>query len=510
MLNTKEIAEKLSKPGQKYDSRDVAKLAREGAFPNAHKDNRRWAIPHDDLKNYLRMQKIINAFNGVIRTYRFEPLNKKTDHLWEDYTWTMLTYSIGEETVQLFYEKRSFSQILDMVDEFFLGQTDKQTTSRLLLDSLNDWIIAGNELHDQKKVKKAVKDFISNIEEEIKPRLIYIPIEGLKLQTDNSVALANCTLFRNDNNSEFNQLQEQYKKRWQNEDLADANFDRATSFFTYEITAHYQKGMDRGIEEAQLSLRILRLYIGSYYFHENKNDVVQRMGIAGSLHLDERLKVFCISPDIPISDQYPGSRERSRHHENFAIGTEQIEAMQETGLNKINKLLLSLDSISRGDDLARRMVRAITWFAKGTTAKKIADSYLMYAIAIEGLLSEGRTSQETYATRMAALVTGTGDNLIVPMGGYISPEFGKELKEASSLNNRYNLIQKKIVQLFIYRNKIAHGAVLSNEVDERNLLDFETMVRNSILSFAVNKWNTLSEFKDWVNKSIGHYFNPSR
>jgi hypothetical protein len=69
-------------------------------------------------------------------------------------------------------------------------------------------------------------------------------------------------------------------------------------------------------------------------------------------------------------------------------------------------------------------------------------------------------------------------------------------------------VREHVIQLFGYRNKIAHGQILDQDIDPLNLLDFETLVRNSILSFLIADWKKFRDFKQWLDESIHLHFSP--
>jgi len=58
MLSTQEAAERIKASGQEITADRVALLARNGAFPNANKDNGgKWRIAPEDVDNYLKQEK---------------------------------------------------------------------------------------------------------------------------------------------------------------------------------------------------------------------------------------------------------------------------------------------------------------------------------------------------------------------------------------------------------------------------------------------------------------------
>lgn len=458
--------------------------------------------------------KIINAFKGFIRSYRLEKLaldNNNEDRLEPEfkYAWRHFTETETDEQLELFYEIKSCNRIVELFERAHPEQIDRELVVRYLLDCLSDWITESCNPNDQDLLEEVAKRFIAQVSNDIKKRLLFVPLEGLEIVGGINLELGNVTIHPHRENSSLSLLLSQRQKRYRRFDISGSKYFKSVkSFITCEIVGHTNQAIQKAISETHIALNILRFFLASNYFHEQSDISVSRMGIAGSLNMDQQLKIFYINVEMPLEEQFPGSTERRKLHSSFTLTSEQAKSMQNLGLTKINEAFRSLNCESP-PDLSRRLTRAIMWFAKGTSARSIADSFLMYAIAIEGLLSENRTSQETYATQMAALVTcSKTEDLICPVGGHISSSFAAQLKKTTTLNDRFNLIRNRTLELFDYRNRIAHGAVLENEVEKKNLLDFETLVRNAILSFLKNNWNTLGEFKDWVNKSTRFDFVP--
>ncbi|MCB8942718.1 MAG: hypothetical protein H6658_02965 [Ardenticatenaceae bacterium] len=466
---------------------------------------------NDTTADSVLVSKTIAAFKGLINTYRLEPDSLEEESVEPGFKTSGRYFTNpNNETFFLVCEEKSFDRVLNFVEKLFPGQTDNRLVSQSLQDSLSDWITKGKNPQNQLELENHGLEFIENIKKDIKPRLVFLPVEGLEFKSDASLALGNCKLFNNHSDSDFKQvLQQERKRRNQAEPLESHWSNRAKSYLTFEVTAHPSRAIERGIEEANLALNILKLFISSYYHDENSRSIVRRMGLSGSVYRNELMRVYCIDPTLPIVEQYPAPQMSRTYQKNFEIDNQYRDYIKGKGLEQVNSLIQSLELNVEAHEIARRLVRAITWFAKATNAKSIADSYLMYAIAIEGLLSEDRTPKETYAIRIAALVTRQGENcLIHPIGGYLSSDFANQLKLSSTLSECFDIIRKRVVDLFSYRNSIAHGTITDHEINGSDLLDFETLVRNSILSFVKNEWQTFKEFKNWVDKSVGYDFTP--
>jgi hypothetical protein len=280
-----------------------------------------------------------------------------------------------------------------------------------------------------------------------------------------------------------------------------ADLGRVPAFFKVILTGHTGRANQTGKEEAELALNVLRLFVGSYYwnFHRSPSRPIC-MGISGTLPAFGRhSSVFHVYRDRPTQEQLLGGSEEYGGRRDIELNHETVEDLRKDFLPHINQLLRSLGSETETrEDVARRLPRVINWFGKASTTNSIAESFLMYAISLEGLLSEGRTPKEEYARRVAALLTRNGAKGLYPFIGYLSSPFVGRLRQASSRSERFTIVKDRVVELFGYRNDIAHGRVLEDEIEASNLLDMESLIRNSILSFLDGGWNTLKGFKAWL------------
>lgn len=445
-------------------------------------------------------QKVINTFKEVLNSYPKNPF--EASKLDSEYR-LLQTYNINEEKVYLAYKISSYHRLTKAVENLYPGQIDMGLVFKYVSEILQEWF----ELNEFKKAKnnpnqeleRLAEKFIRNLEVKIKPNLVFLPIEGLEIDSpQGGLPLGNCLLFGNEATSDFMKLvrpeEEQPEANQRVFTLEKVEIDKIKAYFTYQITAHTQRAIERGEEEANLGLNILRLYKSSYYFHGNRDGIVRRMGLYGSLYTDGHSLV--LATDLTRQGkQYPVTRQSLSAYEPMKVNAQFVNNMQVNGLNEINHLL---KFSQKDNDIGNRFLRAITWYSKATYAYSVADSYLMYAIAIEALLSENRTPKETYANRIASLITShKNDEWISPIGGHISSKFAEEFKKAKPGYERFKVIYSKVVELFGYRNDIAHGSVLDTEIEGIVLLDFETIVRNSILAFLKGGWNSFDDFKKW-------------
>lgn len=326
-------------------------------------------------------KKVIEAFKGIVTTYRLEEAIVDPDSIGPQFraSWEYFTNQ-DDKNFELYYEIKSVSRVLDLLERLYPGQVDKKLAKRFIMDALREWITEGKDSANKDQLESVGMDFIKKIESAIKPTLVFLPIEGLAFNSPESLHVGNCELHKNHANSTFVQTLQQHKKRYSKAETIPENEweERIKSYFTCKNIAHPERAMEQGIEEANLALNILRLYMSSYYFHENNRQVVKRMGLYGSLHLHEQSRIFYISPDEPIGEQYPGTREARVLQNPFEINHDFVKYMLANGLDQINQHVQP--SQLENNDISRRLLRAVTWFAKATSAKNIADSYLMYAI----------------------------------------------------------------------------------------------------------------------------------
>jgi hypothetical protein len=133
---------------------------------------------------------------------------------------------------------------------------------------------------------------------------------------------------------------------------------------------------------------------------------------------------------------------------------------------------------------------------------------MFYSISVEALLSEGRTSQNTYSNWMAALVSQDSETTIYPLNGARSKQFSKKLHEAKDISEKFLVVKEHCLKLFDYRNDIAHGAILDKNIESVILLDLETLSRNTILAFLNGPWHSIKEFKEWYEQSTWIEFSP--
>jgi len=453
-------------------------------------------------------QKAINAFKGFVRNYRLEPTSRKTKLSDEEYDHWYGFVLIDEELFDLFPRKRDSDRLLALVDRVYPEQTHRGTVYRLLKDTTLEWVKQSRSEDDQPSLEQAARGFLDKVEHEIRNLVVYIPVEGIKLSTKRAVQLARCQLLPNDPGSELMELALRDSQRQGKSTEILPTIEEVPAFFKVKMRCHFKKAIEGGKEEAELALNVLRFFLAHSYFDVHRGPVSREMGILGTLHEGVYGRMYIVSGDTALEEQFPGFSESYKRVRPFSIDGDSVEYMETYGLTRINEHLQSLAG-GDGVEIAGSLLRAISWFGKATNARSKAESFLLYAISIESLLLGGeQPRKETYAQRIAALVTRQGDAGIFPIDGYISARFDNDLTAITDRSERFNLVYRRVVDLFDKRNKVAHGTVLESDIDAADLQDLETLVRNSILSFVDGGWNGLGEYKTWLSRSIDYRFSP--
>ncbi len=443
--------------------------------------------------------KVITEFKGFIRTHKLVPHNKEL-RLFNDaeYERTLKIFESDKETFELFYKRPPYFRLLDLVARFFPDQTDNKFVSECLTEAITEWIEGCYDINDQTHLEQAAIDFLKRVEQNIHTSIVLIPIEGLIYERQNELQLAQCQLCCNSSDSDLKKAIRQNKETTL---ITQPSLERMSAFFRVKLAGHFHRTIQNSKDEVELSLNVLRLFIGSYYFDiYRQRSSPKFMGIMGTLHSERsESNVFLIQPDMPIEEQNPGFLEQYAYRKSFKLNEKTWKTLENSKiLQRINQVLCSMQMDKLG--ISGRLLRALGWFGKASKAGNIVESYLMYAIAVESLLSEGRTSKETYAKRIAALTTRNSNKGIYPQGGHISPEFGEKLEKTMG-SDRFIVVRDRVETLFNYRNDIAHGMVLGDEIESLNLLDLETLVRNAILSFIDGNWDSLNQFTVWMKEN---------
>jgi len=443
--------------------------------------------------------KIISAFKGLVNTFKLLPINEVIlDTKKAEYRHTLNFFESEDKSFELFYREFSYVNLINLISRYYHDQIDSRYISDCLSIIVAKLIESESDYKNQKFLELAAMELIEQIEQNIHSYIVLIPVDGLVYSGDAEIQLARCLLCNNHPNSDYRKAIINGKDKYFEGNSATLSLlEQTPSFFKVRLEGHSRRVIQKGDEEAELALNVLRLFIGSNYFDLYKNHTTPRlmeiMGSLPSIRFDS--SSFYLRSDKPVEEQEPGYLERYKYRKPFELSQEGWIALEESSLLKrINYILGSPEE--NGQGLFGRIYRTINWFGKASKTRNIAESYLMYAISIESLLSEGNTSKEVYAEQISSLITRDNYKGIYPQGGYVSKEFYKKLSKYS-VTAWKSIIYDRVRELFVYRNDIAHGRVLETDIEVSHLLDLETIARNTILAFVDGGWNSTIQFREW-------------
>ena len=447
--------------------------------------------------NYLP-KETIEAFKGWITSYKLVPTTK-IEHekaLKDGYVSTLQWYDSGSKGFELFYKKKSYFRLLDYVNRLYDDQTHINVVVKLLREVIKEWIENGHSsINDQ--MERAATDFLDKVENEIKEYVIFLPIDGLEV-VETEVKIANSYLCRNDQNSEFSKSIERITNSLDDDSGEIAHLQTYKSYFKVLKKGHARKAIEKAEQDAELALNIIRLYYGSFYFDTyNHPSIRSQIALAGEKKKD-RIDVIYGLANEPLDSQGLGMNTSFTHYDTFELRGKDVRFLEKYGMDKINALIAKRQD---KNNIAGRIFRAITWFGKATMAEKIDDAYLMYAISIESLLSEHRTPKEVYGEYIASLYVKSYEEERI-VGGYLSKSFATKLMKTSSKESHFLLIKRRVIELFDRRNLLAHGNINEEDINSIDLLDFEALLRNSIIYFINSGWNNLEDFKTWMHSEF--------
>lgn len=398
-----------------------------------------------------------------------------------------------DEPLELFIEERRWETLWQGVESIYPGQIDRECVFHHLERALSNWICNNHEFTDQSLVERKADDFLDQVSNDIKHYTVYVPIVGLQVSGPETI-IGKGSLHVN-RESDLLEAISSFKERHPNNRYDLSACEEAPCYFEFTLSGHQKVVIRKAKKGADFSLGILRLLIASFY-----TDVYvphsrpKIMGMLGALPQGEYEHIILKQTATSLIN--PRNIRASDSFQFYG----KVKEVTQTHLQQINNLLSKPDN-----ETSKRMRIAINWFAKATTANTIIDSFLMYAIAIESILSEGRTSKETYGDRIAFLTKPQNCNNLFPLGGQLSSTFTNDLV----INpDPTGIIKTRVIDLFEIRNNIAHGNIdleqnvshqaLNKYVD--SLIDFETLARNTILAFVYGGWLSLTDFITEMNR----------
>ncbi len=459
------------------------------------------------MTDQIDRDSINRALTAFLAKYLLEPIKSGPLILEGEYHQTFRMFTSGDELLQLQYRRQEHDHLVALLQNSYPNELDRGTVSKTILDTCQHWIENDYEISNQDAIREATDSLILETSASISSYHVLVPLQGLQVEVDKPFPLAGSILWKNSSNSDMQLATDRLQDRVGKHDIYNV-FIEAPSYLECETMAQHKRAIDNAVVLSEQALDVLRLYVGSFYFDRFRQPSMQQhIEIAGTIKPGDRSNVLILNPKMPYAEQIPGSSFQTIHFMDYVLTEKIAQAISKCHLSRVNTLIKGAQ-VRNKDHIARRLLRAVNWFAKATTASSVADAFLMFSIAIEGLLSEGRTRKEVYSSWLASLICMQEGVNISPMGGHLSSEFAANLSKASSLTRRFQIVNERCLQLFKYRNLIAHGSVMDEEVNASTLLDIETIARNGILAFVQGGWSCLNEFKNWFDQSTWIEFSP--
>lgn len=403
----------------------------------------------------------------------------------------MITHSLTNDRY-ISMDKRKYRTLAKQIHDVYPGQL----SDKLIHDGVLEIAIQLNEASPKgvnpASVTPLVADFIQHLEQEIRDLVVLVLVDGLDMNIKEPVALGPAVLIPYTPASDYAKA-----VQWE-QDLRERDTVKYPCL-RFEGLGHIDRVVETAITSATTSLDIFRLYRASWFRDQLPAGATQKRIGLRIPSAREITKVYVLNADLSVFQvaMFP------QHFDSYPFDDYHLNRMKRLGLEVINGMFADPDA-SQGDK-ALRVRRAIHWFAKGTHADSLADSFLMYAIAVEALLSQGRNSQEGYSNRVAGLIARD----ITFWGAMeVSRKFASRVvsHEPSAL---FQAIAERTRELFEFRNRIAHGHETTGDMDEDDkLIDFESITRCAILSFAMGPWASLNDYVAWLNDSLTIRFLP--
>lgn len=446
-----------------------------------------------------KRRKLIDSFLGYVLTLKFAPSAFRD--VQDGYVTSFSPFEVDGETQFLAYQLESKRIVLKKVYDFLGDVIDEKQIDKLLLQHATNCIEEGyvlNGTEDIPQIRDEADNFIASLSAQLHPWRVFVPLQGLRVQV--AFQVGRCTLHPV-NNSQLLEVLNVLDEHIQTDNFSDEIRQETTSYFTYDTESNVSKEVAerQALNEADLSLDLVRLFLSSNYFHEHNRTVKRRFGILGTVNTSRIKLLVSIRTDVQgLQNLQFGTKSTFTPNDPIDVTSDVLENMQRLGLAEINRRLTSPIGTpapaEEAKQMTERLLRAITWFSKGTSSVRIADSFLSYAIAIECLFSEGRTSENKYSEYVATVTSNHDANNNEPLRWRLSKSFSERFEDASPFELA---VKERFDALFKIRNKIAHGAIFDHDINPLDLLDFETMVNNTILAVIAGTWETLSDFKTW-------------
>lgn len=446
-----------------------------------------------------RKERLIGAFLGYVRSLEFGDARIRTDL--NQSTALLTSLNLNGATRAVLFQRDRESAVLKKTFEYFGNVFDEKDIISQLQSYAIECVEKGYVLghaDDPRAIRCEAEKLVASLKGQLHSWQVFIPLANLEVKE--MIQLGRCKLYPLDS-SQLQELLDDLEKRKSTKHVSDEIKDRATAYLVYDTLTAISRRMaeSQALEAADLSLSIIRVFLLSSYYDEHGVKVKRHFGIVGAVDTGGMQHLLFVRDD---PTQGGGRRICTNTSVESVrpviIDNDDVNYLQRAGLPQINAKISSraqsTGSMSDADQLTERLMRAISWFGKGNASTSIADSFLSYAIAVECLFSEGKTSENRYAEYVATLTRQHGVDCKEPLKWNLSKQFSAKFKHPEKLEKAF---KQRFDELFKIRNKLAHGVIFEKDVNPLDLVDFESLVRNSIIAFVVGGWETLKEFKEW-------------
>ncbi len=343
-------------------------------------------------------------------------------------TWEIQDPSKGDLKFSLLEHDLKKYQILVRKSINKIDSSDKFTESTLenhIFELLVSAVIGKNK-EDILGELNFTLDYISRFDREV---LVYIPIEGLKLEFDN-LKIGEIT-FKKINQDSFLKIAGIYGEEpdW--------------LFAEFRATAEPYRALERAQEEAELAINVLRYALASL---RNSNESYA-IGIEGEVG-----KTISRYPIVELAEPSEATYflEVTRGISNIVINLEGI--LEASGANEIVDILNLGSEIN---DFEKAILRAIHWFSLAEKQPGNENKLLALITCLETFLTSeyGNPIRNTVAEGSAIILETTLENR-----KYVKQRINEFYKQRSSISHgggSKNILDsdiielKKLVQLFI-------------------------------------------------------------
>lgn len=302
---------------------------------------------------------------------------------------------------------------------------------------------------NREEILKELNSILSIITSYDKEVLVYIPIEGLKLESDN-LKIGEIT-FKTITEPSF---------------LKIVGLDGETDwlFAEFRAVAEPKRALERAQEEAGLAMDLLRYALTSL---KSSNDPYA-IGLEG--------EVGKIILKCPIIEPAKSSNEVffievNRGISNIVINLEDV--LKQTGANEVVDIL-NLGSVI--SDFEKAILRAIHWFS----------------------LAEKQSANEN---KLLALITCLETFLTSEFGNPISntvAEGSAIILENNLANRKY--VKQRIKEFYTHRSSISHGAG-SKKILDSDIIELKKLVQSFIQNMIKrrNNFKTRKDVLEWID-----------